>query len=120
MTHGLDSGIPCPQSSLVLKIEQSRGESAIINTKSFESLRRDSTVAEKNVAKADAALPIDTTPIDPTIEAHLNSLSAGDLDRLADTYHPESVVILNKPLARITQAKHTANGLANIKTFLHP
>lgn len=75
-------------------------------------------MAEKNAATADAAPPIDSTPIHPTIEAHLDSLSAGDLDRLADTYHPEAVVILNKPLARITQAKLTANGQANIKSLL--
>jgi ketosteroid isomerase-like protein len=75
-------------------------------------------MSDKNVAKADAAPHIDTTPIHPTIEAHLDSLSSGDLDRLADTYHSESVAILNKPLARITQTKHTANGQGNIRSLL--
>ena len=63
-------------------------------------------------------IPIDNTLIDPTIQAQLDSLSAGDLDRLADTFHPEAVVILNKPLARITQANGTAIGQANVKALL--
>ena len=68
-------------------------------------------MSEKKVTKVDSAAAIDTTPIHPTIEAHLDSLSAGDLDRLADTYHPESLVILNKRLARITR---TTNGSPEI------
>ncbi len=62
--------------------------------------------------------PMDNTSIDPAIQAQLDSLSAGDLDRLADTYHPEAVVILNRPLARITEAESTAIGQAKVKSLL--
>jgi hypothetical protein len=74
------------------------------------------TVPETNLAEVMTAM--DSTPIDPTIQAHLDSLSAGDLDLLADTYHPEAILILNKPLARISQATGSATGRADIKSLL--
>jgi hypothetical protein len=66
---------------------------------------------------AAAMSPMDNMPIDPTIQAQLDSLS-GDLDQLVALYHPEAVVILNKSLARILQSEGTAIGQAKVKALL--
>lgn len=74
-------------------------------------------ITERTDASAVMA-PMDLTPIDPRIQAQLDSLRAGDLEQLTNTYHPDAVVILNKPLARITKANGTAIGQANVKSLL--
>jgi hypothetical protein len=70
------------------------------------------------VTETAAMAPMDLTPIDPRIQAQLDSMKAGDLNGLINTYHHEAIVILNKPLARISQANGTAIGLADVKTLL--
>lgn len=62
--------------------------------------------------------PMDSTPIHPTIQTQLDSLSAGDLDRLMAAYHPEALVIFNKPLARLSGTNATATGRAEIESLL--
>ena len=82
------------------------------------TLADQAATAVSETTAAAVMTPMDSTPIHPTIQTQLDSLSAGDLDGLVATYHPEALLILNKSLARLTGANAIATGQADIKNVL--
>lgn len=89
---------------------------APVDEQSVEISQDGRALPETNLA--DVMTPMDSTPIGPTIKAHLDALTAGDLNQAAATYHPEAILILNKSLARISQGEASAIGSADIKSLL--